>query len=270
MHVEQVLALIINNLSANKHKIMFSWSAIQLWHQSAFDVLLSNKVIIPKPTATAIQCHGCEYRCNVDVVRHEYPNNIRYYAVCEHPVMHEQMGRLIVPTEQLKQWEVSIKQLAIIISDLLNLSNTVSYKRDQRSITLGTLKSRSVGRKSVVLNVEPLSLVVNQRELPINELLYFENNKLALDKVKIDHVLNLKQLSSVKPYRANIDKKEQRKANTQAMYQDWQDEYEKLKRKNPNKANQPKKTKGWYANQISKMPISQGRTVENIIRNLKS
>lgn len=270
MHVEQVLALIINNLSANKHKVMFSWSAIQLWQQAAFDALLANKIIIPKPTATAIQCHGCEYRCNVDVVRHEYPNNTRYYAVCEHPVMHEQMGRLIVLTEQMKQWEVSIKQLAIIISDLLNLSNTVSYKRDQKSITLGTLKSKSAGRKSVVLNVEPLSLLVNQSQLPIKELLYFENNKLALDKEKIDHALNLKQSSPVKAYRPNTDKNEQNKANTQAMYQDWQDEYEKLKRKHPNKANQPKKTKGWYAYQISKMPIAQGGSVANITRVLKN
>ena len=54
------------------------------------------------------------------------------------------------------------------------------------------------------------------------------------------------------------------------MHQSWQDEYEKLIRENTNKPNQPKKAKGWYAYQISKLPIAQGRseaTIERILKN---
>jgi len=158
---------------------------------------------------------------------------------------------------------VRIKRLAIIISDLLNLSNTVSYKRDQKSIVLGLLKSKSEGRKSVMLNVEPLSLIINQSVLPVNELLFFENNKLALDKDKIDYALNLKQSASVKTYQSNTDKKEQRKANTLAMYQSWQDEAIKLKAKRPNMP------KTWISQQIAKLTISQGKSAETIRKNIQ-
>jgi len=195
------------------------------------------------------------------VIPHTYPNKIRYYAVCEDPIMHEQVGRMTIPPVQLKQWQISIKQLAVLVAQLLGLSSDISYKAEQKSIALGALPS-DAGRKSIVLNIEPLILVVNQSELLINELLYFENNKLALDTDKIEHALNLKQPTPVKVYSANIDKKEQRKANTKAMHQDWQEQATKLKKKNPTKS------KTWLSQQIAKLPIAQGRDKETIRRNI--
>ena len=107
-------------------------------------------------------------------------------------------------------------------------------------------------------------------QIPITELLFIDNGKIAFDHARIDAVLAVKQPVKAKDYLSNTDKREQRKANTQAMYQSWQDEYEKLKRQHSNKPNQPKKTKGWYAYKISKMPIAQGGTVANITRVLKN
>ena len=174
--------------------------------------------------------------------------------------MHEQVGRITIPSEQLKQWQINIKQVAVLIADLLGLSPNISYKADQKSISLGALPSDS-GRKSVVLNVEPLLLVVNQSELPINELIFFEGSRLVLDKAKIDHALKLKQPPSVKTYRANTDKKEQRKANTQAMYENWQEQTIKLKKLHPTKS------KTWLSQQIAKLPIAQGKSAETIRKN---
>jgi hypothetical protein len=274
MEVNQVLLLLLNSLSLKSHKLVLSLSSVNLWQEQAFTLMLDNKLITPVSKAKTIQCRYCEKNCTLDVIPQEYPNNkTRHYAVCEDPFMHEQIGRMTIPPEQLNQWKISIKQLAVLIADLLGLPCDIRYKADQKSISLGALKSKAAGRKSVVLNVEPLSLIVNQSELLINELLYFDlnsSNKLILDKDKIDHALNIKQPPAVKNYSPNIDKKELRKAKTQAMYQSWQDEYEKLKRENPNKPNMPKKTKGWYAYQISIMPIAQGGTVATITRNLKN
>jgi hypothetical protein len=183
--------------------------------------------------------------------------------------MNQQMGRMALPKVQIKQWQISIKQVAKVLAKLLGLSADISYKAGQKSIALGALKTKT-GRKSILLNIEPLTLMVNQSELPINEVLYFEGDRLLVDKDRVNHVLNLKQQIVNKTYTANTDKRAQSKANTQAMYQSWQDEYEKLKRKHPNKPNQPKKTKGWYVYKISKMDISQGATVANITRNIIS
>lgn len=261
MNVDQVLLLLLNSLSLKNNRLDLSWIAVSLWQQPAFKLLLDNKLIIPISKATTIQCQGCENNCMVDVTCRIYPKGTRYFAMCEDPFMHEQMGRMTVPPEQLNQWQFSIKQLAVVIAELLGLLSTISYKTDQKSITLGALKSKT-GRKSVVLNVEPLSLIVNQSVLPITEVLYFEANKLALDKAKIDHVLNIKQPPSVKIYQPNINKKEHRKANTQAMYQDWQEQAIKLNVKHPGKS------KKWVSQQIAKMPISLDKSAETIRRNI--
>jgi hypothetical protein len=261
MEVNQVLLLLLNSLSLKSHKLVLSWGSVNLWQEQAFTLMLDNKLITPVSKAKTIQCRYCEKNCTLDVIPHSYPNKIRYYAVCEDPIMHEQVGRIRILPEQLKQWQISIKQLAVLIAELLGLSSDISYKADQKSISLGALKSNT-GRKSVVLNVEPLLLVVNQCELPINELLYFESNKLALDLDKIDHAVNLKQSSPSKTYKPNVDKNEQRKANTKAMHQDWQERAVIIKKKNTTKS------KTWIAQQVAKLPIAQGKSIETIRRNI--
>lgn len=269
MNINQVFQLLLNSLSLKQHKLNLSWAAVNLWNEGVLNVLVEAKLLVENGYAENVQCQGCEKYCTVGVTKHVYPNSIRYYAACDDPVMHEQMGRMTIPAVQVKQWQTSIKRLANVIAGLLELSPDISYKADQTCIKLGLVKSKN-GRRSIVLNVEPLTLVVNQIELPVHEILFFENNLLKLDREKLNGVLNVKQSNATKRYTPNIDKREQSKAKTQAMYQDWQDAYEKLKKDKPNKPNKPKKTKGRYAYEISKMPIAQGRTVANIVRNLKN
>jgi hypothetical protein len=71
-------------------------------------------------------------------------------------------------------------------------------------------------------------------------------------------------LSNGKSYTPNTDKRETRKLVSQAMYSNWQDEYKKLKRKNP------KQSDSWIANQISKMDIAKDKDVETIRKNMKN
>ena len=53
-------------------------------------------------------------------------------------------------------------------------------------------------------------------------------------------------------------KREARKLDTQAMYASWQKAYRDLLKKSPGKSDV------WYANQIAKKPISQGRNASTI------
>lgn len=263
MHIDQVLVLLLNSLSLQKNKVMLSWQAVNLWQEDTLNLLLENKLVVPAVKAINIQCQGCEKHCCVDVTEHKYPHRTLYYALCEDPYMHEDMGRMQILPEQLKQWKISIKQVAVVISEKLKLSKDISYRAEQKTINLGFLKSK-LGRKSILLNIETLALVVNQQELLITDILYFEDNKLVLDMVKINHALNLKQVPRNKKTASNTDKKVQRKAATQAKYLSWQDEYERLKRKYPNK------TKAFYAQKISMLPIAQGGSEANIIRVLEN
>jgi hypothetical protein len=264
MHIDQALLILLNSLSMKDNKITLGWASVNLWHKDVLNLLIANRLISPSYNKAAnIQCQSCEKHCCVDVTEHKYPKRTLYYALCEDAYMHEQMGRMTIPPEQVNQWKITIKQVAVVIGEKLKLSKGISYRSDQKTINLGSLKSKA-GRKSILLNIEPLALVVNQQELLLTDILYFEDNKLVLDMVKINHALNLKKIPHFKKSVSNTDKKEQRKATTQAKYLSWQDEYERLKRKYPNK------TKAFYAQKIAMLPIAQASSVANIIRVLEN
>ncbi len=261
MPVDHVLTLLLSSLSTN-NKLILSWAAISLWREDALNILLECQLIKPISNATNIQCMACENSCSIDVHPHQYPNKIKYYAVCDDPIMHEQMGRMTVPVEQLKQWQCSIKQLALVVAKLLDFSNN-DFQNTMNKTRLGMLKTPK-GRKWVSLLHDPLALEVNQELLPIAEVLFFEENKLFLDMDRVNAALLIVQPPEIKPYAPNCDKQTISKLNTQAMYQDWQDEYCKLKKDHPDKSI------SWRAKRIAKSPIAQGRDSETIRKMIKS
>jgi hypothetical protein len=276
MTLTQALNSLLQNLSQalkqGDDKVIYSFADIQKWKSTVLPALLDYQLIKPISVAQSIECSGCENNCFMDVVSYKSSNQIseptRSYIVCDDSEKQTKIGRVAVPQEQLKQWQVSIKNLALLLAKLLGFDNrNLDVKQD--SIRLGMLNSSNHGRKLASLNKQPLALDLNQVQILISELLFVENGKLIVDCARIDAVLVVKQPVKAKDYQSNTDKRTQSKANTQAMYQSWQVEYEKLKRLHPNKTNQPKKTKGWYAYQISTMPIAQGGTVANITRILK-
>lgn len=261
MGIEQVLSLLLSHLSKHK-KVVLSWAAINLWQPKTFELLLKNHVIKATDKASVIQCQGCEKHCTVDVTRFDYPSSkIRYYAVCEDDYMHEQMGRMTIPPEQLNQWQCNTKQLIKIIARLLDIETEINFSVTTEQTRLAMLHSNA-GRKWLTLIHQPLALEINQVIMPLEALLYFDGDSLALDKNQINHALNLKQPTTVKGYTPSTVKLENRKANTQAKYQDWQDEAIKLKKKNPTKV------RTWISQQIAKMPIAQGKSAETIRRNI--
>lgn len=261
MAIDQVLLLLFNHLSKHK-KLVLSWAAIQLWKPNAFKLLLNNHVIKVTDKANNLQCQTCDKHCTVDVTRHDYPNNkIRYYAVCMDDYMHEQVGRMTIPQEQLQQWQCSTKQLLKIIARLLDIDKEITFSVNTEQTRLGML-AKGAGRKWVTLIHNPLALEINQMILPLEEILYFDGDTLALDIDRVNHALNLKQPAQEKSYSPNVNKRDKGKFNTQTMHQDWQDEAIKLKKKSP------QHNKTWISKKIAKLSIAQGRNAETIRKSI--
>jgi hypothetical protein len=275
MNLSQVLNALLQNLSQainqGDEKVIYSFADVEQWQAGVLPLLVYYKLIKPVSAAQSIECTGCENNCFMDVISHQVNEQYRNYIVCDDSEKQAQMGRITVKPEQLKQWEVSIKNLAELLAQLLGFEDvSLDAKTIKKEfIPLGMLQS-SNGRVWASLHKQPLALDVNQAQIPISELLFIDNGKITIDRARIDIVTTVKQPIKAKDYQSNTDKRAQSKANTQAMYQSWQDEYEKLKLQHPNKSNQPKKTKGWYAYKISKMSIAQGGTAANITRVLKN
>ena len=261
MAIDQVLLLLFNHLSKHK-KLVLNWAAIQLWQLKAFELLLKNHVIKATYKATNIRCQTCEKYCTVDVTRHDYPNyKIRYYAVCVDDYMHEQVGRMTIPPEQLQQWQCSTKQLLKIIARLLDIDKEITFSVNTEQTRLGML-AKEAGRKWVTLIHNPLALEINKIILPLEEILYFDGDSLTLDMDRVSYALNLKQPAQVKGYLPSVNQREKQRSKTQALHQDWQDAAIKLKKKSP------QYNKTWISKQIAKLPIAQGRNAETIRKSI--
>ncbi len=258
-----VLLALLAHLRAENKAITISWDMVQQWPEGVLNTFLQLGLLTPASAAQSIECNGCDNHCFMDVVTlpHDDPALTRAFVVCDDAEMQSQMGRINVPLHRLQQWQSSVKQLAKVIAKLLVLQDKITFSVNQTVIQLGMLKAEK-GRRWVTLNGSDLSLEINQHTVPVDEVLYFENQQLVIDRYKIDDLLNSESLSKGKKYTPSTTKREAGKIQTQAMYQDWQDEYLRLNKLHPNK------TDRWYAAKIFKMDIAKGRDAETIRKNM--
>lgn len=259
MTFNDVLLAYLAHLRAENKSITIGWDTIQLWPDGALKSFIKLGLLKPASAAQSIKCNGCEKHCFMDVIT--LPNNdtalSRAFVICDDSEMQSQMGRINVPLVRLQQWQGSLKQLAKVFAQLLNLADKIELSPDQSIIKLGMLKSAN-GRKWVTLNCLDLSIEINQQAVPVEDILFFEERELVIDQAHIDVLLTKKSLNTEKKHTPSTNKREARKLATQVLHQDWKDEYLRQRKKYPGK------TITWYAARIAKMAIAKDRGVGTI------
>lgn len=261
MDDNQALTALTAHVDASDKPVSLGWDEVRQWNEGVLEGFVAVGLLTKDVNARLLQCLGCEYHCFMDVLLAK-DDSERAFIVCDHPEMQGQMGRINVPPVRLQQWQIGAKHLAIVLAELLGFETKPNYQQESASYALGMLKG-SRGRRWVTLLTNPLSLEVNQHTVPVNDLLYFERGVLRIDEPRIDALVNAKSKDTGKTYKPNASKQVARKLATQAMYQDWNDEYLRLKQKNPNKSD------SWCSMQIAKMAIAQGKDSETIRKNMK-
>jgi hypothetical protein len=264
MSFNPVLVDLLANISANEEQTVLIWDSVQEWPEGALNGFLEAGFLVKGAYAQSIECTGCENRCFMDVLTlpHKDKALARAFVVCDDSDMQSQMGRIEIPTERLQQWKTSPKQLAALIAELLGLDTNPSYQKETASYQLGMLKGDK-GRRWVTLSVKPLALVINHQTMLVSDLLYFEDGELLIDRLSVDEVLNSALSKTSKVYTPNTSKREAGKLATQAMYQNWKDEYLRLVKSHPNKPDT------WYSVKIAKLDIAQDKDSETIRKNMK-
>lgn len=262
---DAVLRALVDELNAVGSVVYIGWNKVQQWPEGALEAFTRFGLLSATTEAQSLECRGCESRCflPVELMSDENGNNRRAFMVCMGADMQATMGRMSVQLEQLRQWKVSINQLATAVADLLGFENIPAVKPGQAKIPLGMLKGEK-GRRWVSLLTDPICLEVNGHEIPLREALYFEGEELAIDQARISHCLSLISAKEGKSYTPSTDRREAGKMITQAMYQDWRDECAKLEKANPDKND------SWISNKIAKMPIAKGRSAGRIRKMMRT
>lgn len=255
----QALTAVIAHINTSGKPIHIGWDEVGQWQIDALALLVGVGLLSKSNDTHSLECNGCEHRCFMPVEHTD--DKKRAFIVCDDMEMQSHMGRIAVPLQRLKQWKASPKHLAKVIASLLGFESIANDKKEMGIYELGMLKS-DTGRRWVSLAVSPLSIVINQHATPVGDLLYIDNNELAIDHVRINELLN-NPTRNAKNYTPNTDKQEDRKLATQAMYQDWKDAYFESFKKHPKKSGE------WHSQQIAKLPIAQGKSSETIRKNMK-
>ena len=259
--LNHALEALLEHIVSSDKPITIDYETSCEWHSGALTSFLKHGLLSKASSAQSIECKGCENHCFMDVITQQYDSKTRAFIICEDTEMQNQMGRVELPIEHLKQWKSSSKHLAKVISKLLMLDDS-SEQTIESKIRLGMMKGPK-GRRWVSLQFNPLSLEINQYHIPINELLYFEDEQLIIDRFRVDELLERTPQSNNKSYQPSTDKRELAKLKTQEMYQDWKDAYIKLKKQKPNMGDV------WYSKQIAKMDIAQGKAAGTIVKKMK-
>lgn len=101
-------------------------------------------------------------------------------------------------------------------------------------------------------------------QLPLIEAIEFVEAIPTIDLLMVQQLVDLPPvIEKSARYKPSIAKREARKLDTQAMYQDWQKAYRKLKKDKPNMSDT------WYSKQIAKMEIAQRRDAGTIRKHMK-
>ena len=263
MDKNQALALLFDRMSATGKPVHVGYDEVLEWQVGALEGLIAFGVLSKSVDAKSLQCMACEHHCFMDVLLTE--DEQRAFIVCDQPEMQSQMGRIKVPLERLQQWQASPKKIAGVVAKLLGFENAPDNQKNRAVYRLGMLKAKK-GRRWVSITVKPLTIEVNGHIVPLDELMYFDGGDLLIDWARINTVLHLAAARNSKAYTPDTIKREKRNLDTQAMYQDWHDEYVKRKQdpKNKNRVG----FDSWCALEIAKLPIAQGRNSETIRKNM--
>lgn len=184
MSLNHILFRLLENMSLTGESQLITWNMIQQWSSETLKVLLDSGVLVKSAQASLIECQGCENRCLMDVCFHPGEgNHNRAFIVCDEPNMQPQMGRIPVDHEQLEQWKLTALQLAQIAARLLGIECNAEDSQVKDRICIGVIKNDS--RHYLYLNKKPLELEVNALRIPLIDVLFFDKNKLTIDRNRI-------------------------------------------------------------------------------------
>lgn len=251
---------LIAHVEVSDKPVLIGWDEVSQWPEGLLKQFLKLGLVAKDVSAKSLTCAGCEHHCTMDVLLAEDAK--RAFIVCDHPDMQDQMGRMQVPLERLQQWRASPLQFASVIAAILGLDTKLSFNKETTSYKLGMLKSEG-GRRWASLFTQPLRLEIAGHFVALGDMLFFDGGELVFDVDRIKSLLSSNPANVGKAYTPNTNKQEARKAATQAMYQNWCDEYQALFRKHPDK------TDVWFSTQIAKLPIAHNKSAETIRKHMK-
>ena len=230
------------------------------WPTEAVREFKSKKLLVKASPATSVVCSGCEQECVMPV--HTLIHETRgpaSFIVCD---KRDDINRVAVPGERLRQWRCGIDAVCGFIAQSLGLRPD---NRRASGAGLWEIGIAAGDKRHQMLCLKAdggLSLIVGNNALSLAEFIRYHDGAYLMDSVTIRQLVDSATTADSR-YTPSNARREARKLDTQTMYESWQKEYRALKKRRPEMSDV------WCSRQIARMDIAKNSSPETIRKHMK-
>lgn len=242
--------------------VLLSNHELNQWPDTAVTAMKAQRLLVKAQPATSAICPGCERDCVMSVQTRIHPSRGAVAFIdCD---KRSDVSRVAVPVDRLEQWRCTADAVGDFVAASLQLRR--SDKRclannDFLEIGIATGNKRS---QMLCLQINgELMLVAGGNMMPLADVVAYRAGAYSLDSARVRQLIDAATTADNR-YTPSNAKREAGKVDTQAMYKDWQKAYRELVKRRPNMS------KNWYATEVAKLPVANGRSAGTIKKNMQS
>ncbi len=260
MTPDSALAELLGRVAATwGSRTLLTVQELDTWPPEAVTALRQQKLLRRAQPARSTVCPGCERECAMPVHTVTGRNgDTASFVVCD---KRDDINRVAVSAKHLKQWKCCEDFIAEFIAEALSLTFSGQRIETGQLLQIGMLSGRKRAQMLCLGSDPQLVVVAGTNTVPVVDLLSFQGGIYVLDGEHLREMVDAAAGDS--RHTPSTARREARKLDTAAMYEDWRREYRALKRRKPGRSDV------WYSQQIARMDISQGRSADTIRKHMK-
>ena len=261
MTPQAALIELLARVGAQGGAVLVTAAELAQWPAAAVAALKKQKLLTRTSPATSAVCPGCENECVMPVHnRARVDGTVASFIVCD---KRDDTNRVPIAADQLLQWRCDVPSVCQFVATSLDLRQSDQQASIDRLVNIGMVQGDKRTQMLALRLQHELALTAGNSTIPLADLVSFKDGRFSVDAALVRQMVDTAPPADSR-HTPTIAKREVRNADTQAMYTGWQKEYRKLLKTKPGN------TENWYAKQIEKMPIAQGRNYSTIKKHMHS
>ena len=239
--------------------VLLSEDEMRQWPAEAVRAMQSHRLLARARPATTVVCPGCEWDCVMPVQTVPAgPGGLAQFIVCD---KRSDINRVAITSERVTQWTCDAEAIARFVAGQLGLRPSGRRADGSGLLHLG-LAAGDTRRQMLCLRTHgDVALVAADTAVPLADLVDFDHGTYALDTDAIRHFVDSATTADPR-YTPSTVQREASKLDTQARHERWRTAHRDLRKRRPNMP------KGWYAQQLAKQQIAEGRSAATIRKHL--
>lgn len=246
--------------AARDGKVYVDEAELKKWPSEAVAAMKQQKLLARTRPAKSVVCPGCERQCFMPVHHRARANGeTSSFVVCD---KRDDINQVPIAADFLKQWRCDAEGVCDFIATSLNIRRSQAQPANESIKVIGMVRGNEQRQTLCLRAGSQVSIVAGNKSQSLMELIDFDSRKFNVDAKLVRDLID-SATTRDSTYTPRVDRLEERKLETQAMYEDWRRAYREQKKQSRHMSDV------WYSRRIAKMDIARGRDAETIRKQMK-